>query len=325
VLSRRARLPFAIALVFGTPLSPPAMAQTTASVVAIMLTSSWSSPSPDPMGLAYQASTGRLIVSDSEVEETKVFAGTNVWLRTTSGKPRGKFDTTSYSIEPTDVAARSGGRVMFFVDDNQDRVFRIRVGHDGRWGTDDDKIFSFSTRPFGSRDPEGLGFGDGSLFITDGINTQVYRLDSGANERFDGIAPGGDDTVTSFDTAALGMDDPEDVAYDAATARLYLASRADRAIAVSTTFGDLIEVIDLSASGILYPSGIALAPGSSTAATHIFVADRGVDNNPEQGGDPNENDGRIFEFALSAPPPDSVPPAIPGIITIQQSTVGLPD
>ncbi|HUF58993.1 MAG TPA: hypothetical protein VMR89_05860 [Actinomycetota bacterium] len=48
------------------------------------------------------------------------------------------------------------------------------------------------------------------------------------------------------------------------------------------------------------PAGITFAPGSQNpSAGNAFIADRGVDNDAEQGGDPRENDGRIFEFALT--------------------------
>lgn len=292
-----------IAVVLSAPMivATPASAAQTATLVRITDTSLWRRPSPDPMGLAYQRATGRILVVDSEVEETQLFAGANGWLMGPSGRARRALNTTSYSIEPTDVAAAPRGRAVFVVDDNQDAVFTIRAGPDRTLGTRDDRVSSFSTKPFGSKDPEGLGFGAGGLYITDGKATEVFRLKPGPNQRFDGIAPLGDDTVSRFDTLAVGAGDPEDIAYDAATGNLLLISRVDRAIVVTTTTGELIETIDLSFTDILYPAGIALAPGSDDpSSVHVYVADRGVDNDPQQGGGArsDENDGRVFEFAL---------------------------
>ena len=68
-------------------------------------------------------------------------------------------------------------------------------------------------------------------------------------------------------------------------------------IAEVTTKGELVDTVDISSSGIDSPAGVVLAPGSDDPeVTHVYVADRGVDNNDA----PAENDGRIFEFELSA-------------------------
>jgi hypothetical protein len=79
-----------------------------------------------------------------------------------------------------------------------------------------------------------------------------------------------------------------------------MVSQADLKIVEATKDGSLISSIDISGSGIVSPSGIVLAPGSvDTTATHAYVSDRGIDNDFIEGGNPNENDGKIFEFSLS--------------------------
>ena len=57
-------LPIAAALLS----SPPANAAQGA-IVRVTLTSVWATPSPDPMGITYDARTKRLLISDSEVDE----------------------------------------------------------------------------------------------------------------------------------------------------------------------------------------------------------------------------------------------------------------
>jgi hypothetical protein len=293
--------PPAFALLVGLAALPaPALAEApTAIQVRVTPTSGWAEPSPDPMGLAYQRWKGRLVVVDSEVEETGLFAGVNVWFTSPAGQAGRSWATTAFSREPTDVAVR-GKRTLFISDDNQDRVFIVRRGPDRRWGTADDVVRSFSTRPFRCRDPEGLEFAGGSLFITDGNDRRVYRVDPGPNRRFDGVPPVGDDVVTSFGTGALGLRDPEDLAYDRDTGLLYLISRVDPVIVRTTLTGDLVDQIDLSSLGLVAPAGITLAPGSDDpSAWHVFIADRGIDNDANKGGDPEENDGRLVEFALT--------------------------
>ncbi len=284
----------AVAVVPLLPLSA-AMATPTASLIHVTDTSKWHKPSPDPQGLAYQPSTSYLVVPDSEVEETKRWVGVNVWFASTTGKVKRSWSTTDWSVEPTDVAVR-GKKTLFFTDDHQDRIFRVRLGHDSLWGTPDDRVFSFPTRPFGSHDPSGLAFGAGSLFDSDGKGNRVYRIDPGPDGRFDGVSPDGDDVVSSFDTWTLGVGDPEAIAYDPDTGYLNLPSRQHQSIVRVTVEGAPVDSIDLSSFGVVSPAGIAFAPGSDDpSAKHVYVADRGIDNN----ADPNENDGRIFEFALA--------------------------
>jgi hypothetical protein len=268
-------------------------------VIRVTKTSSWRHPSPDPMGLAYLPSKHRLIVADSEVDEMRLFDGINVFTSTVAGRPKRGVDATPYTDEPADVAVGRRGRTLLFSDDLSDRIFVVRRGRDGRWGSDDDRVRSFSTRPFGSRDPEGLGYGGGSLYISDGNDTEVYRLDPGANGRFDGVGAVGDDVVTRFDTSVLGLQDPEDVTYDPATGHLFLISRTDLIAVEVTVDGQAVDTVDISSSGIRFPSGVVLAPASTDAGTtHLYVADRGIDNNKA----PSENDGRIFELELVTPP-----------------------
>jgi hypothetical protein len=277
---------------------PPAEAATTATVVRITETSDWAAPSPDPSGIGYLADRGRLVVVDGEVEETRHWAGKNVWFVTLAGEAKRSWSTTDRSEEPVAVSP-TGPSTMWFSDDDLGRLLRWRAGADGRWSTQDDRVKALDTTAFGNADPEGVAVVAGAIFVTDGADADVDRVDAGENGVFDGVAPNGDDEVSSFDTASLGIRDPEGIAYDAASETLLLVSRKDLVLVRVTLDGTLVESIDLSTSGILRPSDVTLAPGSDDAAeTHAYITDRGVDN----GNDPDENDGRIFEFELVQAP-----------------------
>jgi hypothetical protein len=262
------------------------------TLTQVIRTFEWNHPSPDPMGLTYRPKTKSIFVVDSEVEETPYWVGTNIWEIGRGGVVLNEGKTTKFSVEPADIAYNAVSRHFFFVDDDLDKVFNVGMGADHKIGTADDQVKSFSTAAFGSRDAEGLGFGDGALFITDGVGQFVFRLTPGPNQVFDGVAPEGDDVVVHFGTVPLGLHDPEDVDYNGVSGHLFIISRTDKVVAETTKGGILKKTFDLSDSQILQPGGITLAPGTDGSAKALFVADRGYDNNLH----PNENDGRIFEF-----------------------------
>ena len=316
---------FALSILLAlVPAVPASADQLTVSLVHVIETSTWSPPSPDPIGLAYLASVREMVVVDSEVDETKLFRGANVFMMTLAGKVKRSFSTTPYSNEPTDVATGRRSKVLFISDDNQNKVFIVKRGTDRTLGTADDRVTSFSGDPFHAGDPQGLAFVKGDLFIANGHDNHntpaIFRVDKGQNGKFDGPSPGGDDVVTKIDTAPLGLNDPEDVAYDPKAKHLFIVSSTERLIAETTLDGKLLNLIDISFTGIHAPAGIALAPGSNDpSAQHIYVADRGLDNNAF----PNENDGLIVELAAGTGPQDSEPPAPPTGLTATPLSTGL--
>ncbi|MCR4267850.1 RTX toxin, partial [Nitratireductor sp. ZSWI3] len=267
------------------------------SLVKTTLTSAWSPPSPDPSGLAYISHLGVLLISDGEVNEmANLFTGDNLFKMSPSGSFAGSLTTIGFSDEPTGVAYNPENRHLFFSDDTGTRsVYELDPGVDGAYGTSDDVVTSFPTAAFGSRDPEGLAYdaGRGVLYVTDGSSAVIYTIDPGPNGKFDGVpSVNGDDVVTSFDAGALGIHDPEGIEYDPALDILYITASRD-SIAMVTPQGQLLGFLDISEAGARNPAGLALAPSSTDPGRmSLYLADRGVDNN----SDPNENDGKVYEF-----------------------------
>jgi hypothetical protein len=77
--------------------------------------------------------------------------------------------------------------------DDVKKIFEIDPGTDGLYNTADDIRTSFSTKDFGSTDPEDVTYhpGEGVLYFSDGLNAEVYRLAPGANGVFDGVPRAG--------------------------------------------------------------------------------------------------------------------------------------
>ncbi|HXV59609.1 MAG TPA: hypothetical protein VEK15_02860, partial [Vicinamibacteria bacterium] len=207
------------------PPPAPAIATATSSLVQTIDTSQFSPPSPDTSGVVYLPSTDSLLLVDSEVNETPLYAGANVFETTLTGSLFDTFTTLSFSDEPTGVAYNPESGHIFISDDNIVEVFEVDPGADGQFGTGDDLRDQFDTAVFGSHDPEGVTFDTwrGDLFIVDGMNDEVYKISPGANGVFDGVPDdGGDDQVVSFDTSSLGITDPEGIAFDSHYGHLYI-------------------------------------------------------------------------------------------------------
>ncbi len=293
-----------------TPARSHAQASFVSGLVQTIDGSQWSPPSPDTAGITYMASSGTLLITDSEVNELPLYEGRNVFESTLSGSLNATFDTTSFTDEPTGISLNTADGHLFISDDTGTRrIFELAPGSDGFYFSSDDIITSFTTLDFGSNDPEGIANADGDdiLYIVDGVNAEVYQVTPGVNGVFDGVSPAGDDQVTSFDTASLGLTDPEGVVFNPDSGNLYVVGEPVDTLFELTTAGGLVQTIDISAANAYKPAGLALAPSSYNPSTDsIYLVDRGVDNN----SDPNENDGKIYELTL--PASGAVPPAAVG-------------
>ena len=163
-----------------------AVAQTT--IINIIDTSVWSPPNPDSSGLAYLLTEDRLMISDSEVEEMSIYANVNVFESTNAGTLVSTCDTTYYSLEPSGAAANPANGHRFFADDNQRKIFEIDPGTDTFYCTADDIVTFIDTYSFSDDDPEGVAYGDGRLFVTDGVGMEVNVIHWGTNGIFDGFS-----------------------------------------------------------------------------------------------------------------------------------------
>jgi sugar lactone lactonase YvrE len=266
------------------------------TLVRTTRTDSWAPSSADPTGIGWDAARELLVVTDSEADEIDTFRDVNLW----SVSPRGEVIGTALSRtnEPTDVAVTEDGALYFVTDDGAQVVQVVNPGPDELPGTFDDRLSYISTAAFGSQDPEGIAYGQRSLFIADGAGRRVYRLAAGANGVFDGVSPDGDDEVFSFDVGRLGVTDPEGIAYDPARGTLYILDREQGApIRETTTGGRLIRTIRLDGLGFSSPSGLAIGPSSDDPGLRsLYVVDRGVDNAVNA----RQSDGLLFEIRLPA-------------------------
>jgi DNA-binding beta-propeller fold protein YncE len=284
----------------------PAASTATATLVQVIDTSAFTPPSPDAMGIAYIDAWDRLLMSDSEVNEIpSLFTGDNLFeIDHPGGTLHATASTIDFSNEPTGVAFDPvRGHIFISHDDSGGRLFVVDSGSDGIHFTVDDEITTISTGSFGSGDPEGITFDRvrRSIFISDGVDSEVYELDPGEN----GIFGDSDDQTSHFDTASLGVTDPEAITYDTLSGNLYLLGNPRDQMLEVTPSGAPVRTIDVSAADPPNPSGLAYGPSSENPSLHsVYISDRGVDNNR----DPDENDGQLFEVSFSGSAPANPPP-----------------
>jgi hypothetical protein len=274
-------------------------------------TSAWNPFSPDPSGIAYVGPLAKLVVSDGEVDEDNInnypYHGTNVWLADpVTGAADGNMDTTSAlpsNKEPVGAA----------YDPVRDELYLSKDGSSSRvWvysrdGEDFEQVRTVLLSNFGSGDAEGIAFGNNTLYIADGSNKEVWVIGAGN----DGVVATGDDQLlTHFDTASLGLNDPEGIAVHPVTGNLWILSRKDgEGILETTPDGTPVSITNLAFPHD-NPGGLELAPSSSTlddaGVLSAWIVERGEDNN----NDPDENDGKIYEVRIQAggPPPPPPPP-----------------
>ncbi|GAB2651874.1 hypothetical protein GCM10009743_30080 [Kribbella swartbergensis] len=272
-------------------------ATTTATLVRTIDTSAWNPPSPDPAGIAYIPSSGRLLVSDSEVEEMPIYQGVNLWQSTLVGAVQATRTTVGYSNEPTGAGFNGTNSRMYISDDDADRIFETRPGTDGRLWTSDDVVRNFSVRSIGNKDAEGVDIDttNGDVYVIDGVATDVYRYTASGT------------FLGNFDVGQYGARDPEGIAYDAVRDHLVVVDHSSRAIYEITKAGALVNVIDMRSVNSVKAAGITVAPASNgSGASNFYVVDRGIDNDSA----PTENDGKIYEISANLSTVGNVAPVV---------------
>jgi hypothetical protein len=268
----------------------------------------WDPFSPDPSGIAYARSTGKLVVADGEIEEENVnnypYPGINVWnADPVTGAGDGILDTTAGSPinkEPVGVAWDPLLDELYISRDGSNSAVWAYTRSGNTWVLRSSRLVT----AFGVADAEGLAFGNGQLYIGDGTNKEIWVIGPGPDGK---VATSDDVLVSHFDTLAAGITDPEGVGIDHNTGNVWVLSHKDgegmveflpNGTVVSTTHFDFPTD---------NPGGLDIAPTSSTtdapSVMSAWIAQRGVDNN----SDPDEKDGKIFEVSIAAAPPPPPP------------------
>jgi sugar lactone lactonase YvrE len=300
-MRRSAPVLFLCALTAPIALAQPAIAATEVAVVRMSTTSTWSTPSPDPTGITYNAKKRLFMISDSEVDEGGLWRKRNLFI---AGKKGGLLKTrrvTKATIEPEGIAWDGRTKSLYVSDDDLDAVFRFKPGGDGQIGTADDKVKKvLNTRRFGSYDPEGLEWkAKGKMLIlSDATDGKIYRVRRGRDLRF-GTR---DDRIQRFGTIRYGFNDPEGVKYDKATRHLFIVDSGKKFILETTMGGKLVKKIAMPfCMAGCHISDLVFAPGTDGSPRRLYLTDRGRDG--DNFPDPADyNDGKLYQVRFVTVP-----------------------
>jgi hypothetical protein len=282
----------------GTTLLPTSLVR-----IQDMSNAAWNPSSPDPSGIDYWPLTGRLLTSDSEVDEMPPYwVGKNVFGATLGGTLVNTCTTSpGFSNEPTGIAINPFNNRVYFSDDSGGgKIHEVNIGADGIYCTGDDTV---TTIKFAT-DVEDVAYGNNTLYIAGGVDAEVFEFSLGPN----GVLGGDDGAVTHWDTASLGFNDLEGIGFNADNGTVFIISTqgSDKYMGELTPAGVLLRAYDLTlmGSGANIRSDVAYAPSSQNSSVKsIYIVGRGVDN----GSNPNENDGKWWEISLGGSIPTSTP------------------
>ena len=241
----------------------------TSALVRTTDTSQLSPPSPDSAGITYLSTTERLLMSDSEVNEMPIYAGANLFEMSLGGSLLDTSTTLSlrpfrgHANEPTGTAFRPGSDPAVFVsDDNKKEIFVVDQGPTGSSGqqTTLSHILTRLRSAAGIQRESPTTPGKTSCSSPMGSIGKCIVLRPDPNGVFDGVAPVGDDQVTSFDTLGLGVEDPEGIAYNVDTGNLYIVGKPENMVLEVTIDGTDVQAIDISTANPDKPAGSSLRP-----------------------------------------------------------------
>ena len=158
---------------------PPGVEVLPSRLVNTIDTSIWNHPSSDPAGIVYWPLTGKLLVSDTEIDEPPqpFWDGFNIFQSTLAGSlssncttftslPTAPASYNNFSDEPSGVTVNTSNNHLFFSDDVSKKIFEVTRGTDNTYCTSDDIVTSLLVNGtiFNVSDPEDIAYGDNKLY-----------------------------------------------------------------------------------------------------------------------------------------------------------------
>jgi sugar lactone lactonase YvrE len=202
---------------------------------------------------------------------------------TVSSFPGTKYDRDGVSPEGVAMDAFDGS--LWIVDDVTLRIYNVEP--------DGTLISEFSTSAFASaaKSPQDIATdpSDGTLWLTDNGSDRVYNV-TRAGDLVSSFH------VSSFQPAAKNL---QGICVDPIDRTLWVTERDTHAIYNLSRAGTLIAVLDLTAIGVLNPTGVAFdAPKQPTLPGLLVDIAKGIDVGQIEPG-PAERIGQLVKLAMN--------------------------
>ena len=260
----------------------------------VVIHNMWALGIPDPAGIAWNPATGKLILSDSEIDEEPTYDLTDIFEFNLNGTRTASF-TPPYTTEPTGLAIDALINRMYVSDDDDAIVYVVDPA-------DPETLYwSFTTDTIGGLggdDPEGVAIDPIThhLFVVNGESRTLQEIAVNQTTHTATL-------VDSFVFSDPQISDPEAIAYDPVHDVFLVGGGFSADIWVVDRSGDTLQKITLLESyrndhtpngGTIRTSvkDLELAPASDgSGETHLYVADF---------GNSHVMDGRIVEVDLGS-------------------------
>ena len=255
------------------PLLPP-------TVIAQYSTQAWGST--DPSGLAYISTTGKLVMVDSEVEESPFNRTQNYFTLTQNGVLEGTESLFPFTDEPTGLTYNPTNGLLYISDDDDERVYWVDPSNPTV------ALGFFATIPLGGIDAEDVAVNpaDGHIFIINGLDRRIVETDATGSQVFSSVV------------LPTVIEDPEALAYDANhdvflvgggfSANIWIV---DRGGGIIDTIDELTNYRNPIGNSRVHVKDIEIAPSSdpndAASTLSLYVADFGASH---------VDDGRVFEM-----------------------------
>ncbi len=276
-------------------------------------------PAIDPAGVEYHPPSGHVFIADSEIDEVaEVWSkiGANIFEVNLAGTLLyASYDLVALgNDEPTGIAYNPDDGHFYVTNDITRTIIRYSFSPGGGF-VEDDSVFIDDISEL--EDCEGIACDPtGLLYVVDGAFADIGMFTySGSAFIHEG----------TFDLAALNDPanvpiDPEGIAYNTCSDRLFLVTDTEDRVYEFTTAGIFVARYDLAdfAPTVIAPQGLTFAPTSDTgddpAALALYLADGQIDNNV----DPDERDGVIYEADVPCSLDEPNLPPVLGALPDQQ-------
>jgi hypothetical protein len=233
---------------------------------------------PEPSGLAYDPATGKMFLSDAEIDESPTFDLADLFVFSLDGVKEQSI-TPGFTDEPTGLALDPTQDLLFISDDDEREIFVVDPANPTT------ALWSFGTSTIGAADPEDVAVdsANGHLFIMSGTDRTIVETDYTGTQVFSTIV------------LPSEISDPEALAFDPVENVFYVGGGFSYMIWKVDLGGNILEELDLLVdyrnpinNTRVHVKDIELAPASDgSGETHIYVADF---------GNSHVMDGRLFEI-----------------------------